>query len=177
PAQPADPPGAAALARRRPARRLQDRRDQGGRDRRPVVAALGRPDRADGGLGAAAGRGRVHGLRGQLHSPRLPGQLAGRRRPLPLSMPRRRLLRRRAGGRRAAAEAAAALHGAGAERNRPGTDPAAADRLVIKQLYRWLDDRLGLSSAIMPVVEHPVPRSINWWYVLGSATLVAFTAQ
>ena len=48
---------------------------------------------------------------------------------------------------------------------------------MIKQLYRWLDDRLGLSSAIMPVVEHPVPRSINWWYVLGSATLVAFTAQ
>src|SRR5262249_14906938 len=128
-------------------------------------------------LGAPPERERLHRLRGQLHPPRLPGQLAGRGRPVPLPLPRRRLLRRRAGRRRAAAESAAALPGPGRERGRPSADPAAADHLVIRVAYRWLDDRLGISSAIMPVVEHPVPRSINWWYVLGSATLVAFTVQ
>ena len=48
---------------------------------------------------------------------------------------------------------------------------------MIRSAYRWLDDRLGISSAILPLIEHPVPRSINWWYVLGSATLVAFIVQ
>ena len=43
--------------------------------------------------------------------------------------------------------------------------------------WRWLDDRLGISSAIMPIVEHPVPPNLNWWYVLGSATLIAFVVQ
>jgi ubiquinol-cytochrome c reductase cytochrome b subunit len=45
------------------------------------------------------------------------------------------------------------------------------------RLYKWLDGRLGISSAIVPIIEHPVPRDTNWWYVFGSATLVAFTVQ
>ncbi len=40
----------------------------------------------------------------------------------------------------------------------------------------WLDDRLGLSSTLVPLLEHPVPKT-NWWYVFGSATLVAFVVQ
>lgn len=44
-------------------------------------------------------------------------------------------------------------------------------------MWRWLDDRLGITSALLPVIEHPVPRSVNWWYVFGSATLVAFIVQ
>lgn len=43
--------------------------------------------------------------------------------------------------------------------------------------WRWLDSRLGFSQAILPIIEHPVPRSVNWWYVFGSATLVAFIVQ
>jgi len=43
--------------------------------------------------------------------------------------------------------------------------------------WRWLDERLGFSSTIMPIVRHPVPRSVNWWYVTGSATLMAFILQ
>jgi len=45
-----------------------------------------------------------------------------------------------------------------------------------KGAWEWLDDRLGCSSTIWPIVTHPVPR-VNWWYVLGSATLIAFTIQ
>ncbi len=42
--------------------------------------------------------------------------------------------------------------------------------------YRWLDDRLGLQATLGPLLDHPAPK-VDWWYVLGSATLVAFTAQ
>jgi ubiquinol-cytochrome c reductase cytochrome b subunit len=42
---------------------------------------------------------------------------------------------------------------------------------------RWLDHRLALSRWVLPVLRHPVPRDVNWWYVLGSATLVAFIVQ
>ncbi len=49
-------------------------------------------------------------------------------------------------------------------------------RLVLA-IWNWLDDRLGFSKAIYPVIAHPVPRGVNWWYVLGSATLVAFIFQ
>lgn len=48
---------------------------------------------------------------------------------------------------------------------------------IIKSIYKWLDEQLGIESAIMPIVRHPVPRETNWWYVLGSATLVAFIVQ
>jgi ubiquinol-cytochrome c reductase cytochrome b subunit len=46
----------------------------------------------------------------------------------------------------------------------------------LKRALGWLDDRLGWSAAIWPIVVHPVPR-VNWWYVLGSATLIAFVIQ
>ncbi len=44
-------------------------------------------------------------------------------------------------------------------------------------ILNWLDDRLGWSQAIWPIVTHPVPRNVNWWYVFGSSTLVAFVVQ
>src|SRR5579883_1472195 len=46
-----------------------------------------------------------------------------------------------------------------------------------KGFYHWLNTRLGISGAILPVIEHPVPRGVDWWYVLGSATLAAFIFQ
>ena len=45
-----------------------------------------------------------------------------------------------------------------------------------KGAWEWLDDRLGWSSTIWPIVTHPVPK-VNWWYVLGSATMIAFIIQ
>ncbi len=47
----------------------------------------------------------------------------------------------------------------------------------MKGIWSMLDDRLGISSAIMPIITHPVPRDVNWWYVFGSAALVAFIMQ
>src|SRR5438876_3266878 len=47
---------------------------------------------------------------------------------------------------------------------------------ALRAVLRWLDDRIGFSDTWLPIIEHPVPKT-NWWYVLGSATLVAFTVQ
>ncbi|HEY8684274.1 MAG TPA: cytochrome b N-terminal domain-containing protein [Chloroflexota bacterium] len=43
--------------------------------------------------------------------------------------------------------------------------------------YRWLDERLGITGIIKATALHPVPRSVNWWYVFGSAVLTAFIIQ
>ena len=50
-------------------------------------------------------------------------------------------------------------------------------RLIFQLIYQWLDDRLGITSTILPIIEHPVPAGLTWWYVLGSATFVAFVIQ
>ncbi|MGA7119240.1 MAG: cytochrome b N-terminal domain-containing protein [Polyangiaceae bacterium] len=44
-------------------------------------------------------------------------------------------------------------------------------------VVRWLDDRLGISKALAPIVKHSVPADAKWWYVFGSATLAAFVVQ
>jgi ubiquinol-cytochrome c reductase cytochrome b subunit len=49
--------------------------------------------------------------------------------------------------------------------------------MSIKSAANWLDRRGGFSRAILPIVRHPVPRTVNWWYVFGSATLVALMVQ
>ena len=41
----------------------------------------------------------------------------------------------------------------------------------------WLDDRLGFTGTILPVIRHPVPKHVNWWYVFGSSTLLVFVLQ
>src|ERR1022692_2175508 len=44
-------------------------------------------------------------------------------------------------------------------------------------VVRWLDDRLGISKALAPIVKHHVPADAKWWDVFGSATLAAFVVQ
>jgi ubiquinol-cytochrome c reductase cytochrome b subunit len=46
----------------------------------------------------------------------------------------------------------------------------------VKTIFGWVDDRLGLSTSLKPIIEHPVPQT-GWDYTLGSAALIAFTVQ
>src|SRR5579859_3283064 len=46
----------------------------------------------------------------------------------------------------------------------------------MKAAVAWLDDRLGFSTTVKPLIEHPVPPT-GWDYTIGSATLIAFTVQ
>jgi ubiquinol-cytochrome c reductase cytochrome b subunit len=46
-----------------------------------------------------------------------------------------------------------------------------------KRVLAWLDDRTGASEMIVPMLAHLAPRDAKWWYVFGSATLLAFLVQ
>jgi ubiquinol-cytochrome c reductase cytochrome b subunit len=48
---------------------------------------------------------------------------------------------------------------------------------LLLQAWCWFDDRTGLSEFLGPIARHPVPPGTNWWYVFGSATLIAFIIQ
>ncbi|MDQ2745026.1 MAG: cytochrome b N-terminal domain-containing protein [Chloroflexota bacterium] len=43
--------------------------------------------------------------------------------------------------------------------------------------FKWLDERLGIGMIFKATALHPIPRSVNWWYIFGSATLTAFIFQ
>ena len=48
---------------------------------------------------------------------------------------------------------------------------------LLKQAWEALDDRLGIAAVVGPIMKHPVPSGARWWYVFGSATLLAFLVQ
>jgi ubiquinol-cytochrome c reductase cytochrome b subunit len=48
---------------------------------------------------------------------------------------------------------------------------------MLARLWQAFDDRIGLSSAILPIITHRVPPGTGWRYVFGSATLFAFLIQ
>ncbi len=58
---------------------------------------------------------------------------------------------------------------------------APADRptktLVVPTVGGWIQERTHIVDGLLPIIQRPVPKGINWWYVLGSATLLAFINQ
>jgi len=48
---------------------------------------------------------------------------------------------------------------------------------LIMAVWRWVDDRVGISDLVGPAMSHLVPRDAKWWYVFGSATMLAFIVQ
>jgi len=50
-------------------------------------------------------------------------------------------------------------------------------RRIFKGIWEWFDHRTGLSDTIGPMMKHVVPGDAKWWYVFGSATMLAFMVQ
>jgi len=48
---------------------------------------------------------------------------------------------------------------------------------LIMALWKWVDDRIGISDLVGPAMGHLVPKDAKWWYVFGSATMLAFIVQ
>jgi ubiquinol-cytochrome c reductase cytochrome b subunit len=48
---------------------------------------------------------------------------------------------------------------------------------ALKKIWHWIDDRTGISEAIIPLLKHPAPPKKLWTYVFGSATLFVFVLQ
>src|SRR5438105_1442010 len=48
-------------------------------------------------------------------------------------------------------------------------------------LGEWFDSRLGLRATLLPMLRHPIPKSVEgpmgWWYVFGSASLTLLMIQ
>ncbi|MDE3077078.1 MAG: cytochrome bc complex cytochrome b subunit, partial [Chloroflexota bacterium] len=59
------------------------------------------------------------------------------------------------------------------------TTPAekAAKPGVPRRVGGWVQERTHIADGLLPIIQHPVPKAINWWYVLGSATLLSFVNQ
>lgn len=51
----------------------------------------------------------------------------------------------------------------------------------LRSIAAWFDHRLGISTGVMPILTHPIPRSsagpMGWWYVFGSASLTLLMLQ
>jgi quinol-cytochrome oxidoreductase complex cytochrome b subunit len=47
---------------------------------------------------------------------------------------------------------------------------------MLKKLFTWLDERLGLNDLYKATLDRPEPKG-NWWNTLGSATLFLFILQ
>jgi ubiquinol-cytochrome c reductase cytochrome b subunit len=52
-----------------------------------------------------------------------------------------------------------------------------AVRNLLKRLIDAFEERTGLIKIMSDIARHPVPPDTGWWYVFGSATLVAFVIQ
>jgi len=48
---------------------------------------------------------------------------------------------------------------------------------LVLAIWDWIDDRTGISELVGPSMKHLVPHDAGWWYVFGSATMLALIVQ
>src|SRR5947209_11881539 len=61
---------------------------------------------------------------------------------------------------------------------RPGTSNGKATAAEAGlSVVDWIDERTALSGGVRWMLFRKVPRGVNWFYTLGSATMFAFLSQ
>src|SRR6516225_9996850 len=63
---------------------------------------------------------------------------------------------------------------------RPGQNGNGRGHPVVEggiHVVDWVDERMQMSGGLRWLMFRKVPRGINWFYTLGSATLFAFLSQ
>jgi menaquinol-cytochrome c reductase cytochrome b subunit len=63
------------------------------------------------------------------------------------------------------------------KRRRPGEEPKAKPVEAPIEAAAWIDQRLATSGFLTGMLFRRVPKGTDWFYTLGSATLVAFIVQ
>jgi ubiquinol-cytochrome c reductase cytochrome b subunit len=48
---------------------------------------------------------------------------------------------------------------------------------ILKKIWAWLDDRIGITGLLKPLLNHKIPPRKLWSYVFGSGTLFCFLLQ
>ena len=48
---------------------------------------------------------------------------------------------------------------------------------MVNGVVNWLDERIGTNQVWEVLFLRKIPKGVNWWYTLGSATLFAFILQ
>jgi menaquinol-cytochrome c reductase cytochrome b subunit len=64
----------------------------------------------------------------------------------------------------------------GTQRGRPRT-PIEKGMEAGKSTVDWIDERTSLSGGVRWLLFRKVPKGTNWFYTLGSATMIAFLSQ
>lgn len=50
-------------------------------------------------------------------------------------------------------------------------------RRWLRAIGNWFEFRLGLRDTLVPLMRHPVPQGVGWFYVFGSATMTLLMVQ
>jgi quinol-cytochrome oxidoreductase complex cytochrome b subunit len=48
---------------------------------------------------------------------------------------------------------------------------------MANRVYEWVDERTGIKPAVDYVLYRRIPKSVNWWFTFGSASMVVFLVQ
>ncbi|NWJ48948.1 MAG: cytochrome b N-terminal domain-containing protein [Chloroflexi bacterium] len=48
---------------------------------------------------------------------------------------------------------------------------------MANRVYEWVDERTGIKPAVDYVLYRRIPKSVNWWFTFGSASLTIFLIQ
>ena len=166
---------------RRQGRGFRNRQDGERHLPRSLAVAVGRHYGKERGLAATGERGAIHRVLGALHAHGMSGALAAGRGALHVPVSRRRLLQMapsRPALRRSRSSALRCGSRTARWRSKPARSRSRTSYETARARSLAMDRRpVGHCRVDRPAAKHLVPHDARWWYIFGSATMVAFIVQ